>query len=44
MVAKGSLGPPTGIGMMLSAPTILAHSLSELIERYVPNILNGRDS
>lgn len=43
MVAKGALGPPTGIGMMLAAPTILAHGSGELIERYVPNILNGRD-
>ncbi|MBK8334417.1 MAG: acyl-CoA dehydrogenase family protein [Acidimicrobiaceae bacterium] len=43
MVAKGALGPPTGIGMMLAAPTILAHGSGELVERYVPNILNGRD-
>ena len=42
MVAHGALGPPAGIGMMLAAPTILAHGSPEIIERYVPNILNGR--
>ncbi len=43
MVAKGALGPPTGIGMMLAVPTILAHGSPEVIERYVPSILNGQD-
>ena len=42
MVAKGALGPPTGIGMMLAVPTILAHGSAEVIERYVPNVLNGQ--
>jgi alkylation response protein AidB-like acyl-CoA dehydrogenase len=42
MVAAGALGPPTGIGMMLAAPTILAHGSSELMQRFVPNILNGQ--
>jgi alkylation response protein AidB-like acyl-CoA dehydrogenase len=42
VVAKGALGPPAGIGMMLAVPTILAHGSAELIERFVPDILNGR--
>jgi alkylation response protein AidB-like acyl-CoA dehydrogenase len=42
MVAKGALGPPAGIGMMLAVPTILAHGSEELIQRYVPRILNGQ--
>jgi len=42
MVARGALGPPTGIGMMLAAPTILAHGSPELIERFVPSILDGQ--
>ena len=42
MVARGALGPPTGIGMMLAVPTILAHGSPELIDRFVPRILDGQ--
>lgn len=42
MVARGALGPPAGIGMMLAAPTLLAHGSPELIEEFVPKILNGQ--
>lgn len=38
----GALGPPTGLGMMLAAPTIAAHGSSEQIERLVTPILAGR--
>ncbi len=38
------LGPPTGLGMMLAAPTIAAHGTTEQIERYIPPILNGQQS
>ncbi len=41
MVARGALGPPSGIGMMLAAPTLLAHGSPELIERFVPRIFDG---
>ena len=41
MVARGALGPPAGLGMMLAAPTLLAHGSPELIERFVPRILDG---
>lgn len=42
MTKKGALGPPVGIGMMLAVPTILSHGSPELIQRYVPSILNGQ--
>ncbi|MFP5326686.1 MAG: acyl-CoA dehydrogenase family protein [Acidimicrobiia bacterium] len=41
MSALGALGPPSGIGMMLAVPTILAHGSSDLATRYVPRILDG---
>ncbi len=40
----GALGPPTGIGVSLTAPTLLAHGSTELIERLVPAVLEGRHS
>lgn len=42
MQQRGALGPPSGIGMMLAVPTLLAHGSTEVIERYVPRILNGQ--
>jgi len=42
MVSKGAVGPPSGIGMMLAVPTILAHGAAELVEQFVPQILNGQ--
>ncbi len=39
---KNVLGPPTGLGMMLAAPTIAAHGTQEQIEEYIPKILNGQ--
>ena len=42
MVARGALGPPAGLGMMLAAPTLLAHGTPRLIEDLVPSILNGQ--
>ena len=42
MQKRGALGPPSGIGMMLAVPTLLAHGSTEVIERYVPRILNGQ--
>ncbi len=38
------VGPPPGLGYMLAAPTIAAHGSPEQIERYVPQILNGRQA
>lgn len=42
MTARGALGPPSGIGAMLAAPTLLAHGSSSLVEALVPAILDGR--
>jgi len=41
MAERGVMGPPTGLGMMLAAPTIAAHGSPEQIERWVPPILKG---
>ncbi len=38
----GALGPPTGLGMMLAAPTIAAHGSADQLERLVAPILSGR--
>ena len=42
MQRRSVLGPPAGIGMMLAVPTMLAHGSPELIDRYVPRILDGQ--
>ena len=39
---RGVLGPPGGLGRMLAAPTIAIHGTPEQIERFVPEILDGR--
>jgi alkylation response protein AidB-like acyl-CoA dehydrogenase len=42
MVERKALGPPSGLGMMLAAPTIIAHASDELQHRMLPGILNGQ--
>ena len=42
MVQRKVLGPPSGLGMMLAAPTIIAHASVELQNRLLPLILNGQ--
>lgn len=42
LVTRGALGPPTGLGMTLVVPTLLAHGSPEVIERFVPRILDGQ--
>ena len=42
LAEKQVLGPPTGLGMMLAAPTIAAHGTAEQIEEYLPKILYGQ--
>ena len=44
MTERRVLGPPSGLGMLLAAPTIATHGTPEQIERWVPNILNGTES
>jgi alkylation response protein AidB-like acyl-CoA dehydrogenase len=40
----GVLGPPTGIGTMLAAPTIAEHGTQPQIDHYVRRVLDGTDS
>ncbi len=42
--AKKVMGPPGGIGTMLTLPTVLTHGTPEQIERFVPRIIDGRDA
>jgi alkylation response protein AidB-like acyl-CoA dehydrogenase len=42
--ARGVVGPPLGLGLMLAAPTIAAHGTPEQQATYIPRILNGTDS
>jgi alkylation response protein AidB-like acyl-CoA dehydrogenase len=42
MAERKALGPPSGLGMMLAAPTIIAHASEELQHRVLPGILNGQ--
>ena len=43
LAARPALGPPAGIGLMLAAPTIVAHGTDEQKRRFVARILNGQD-
>jgi alkylation response protein AidB-like acyl-CoA dehydrogenase len=40
--AVGALGPPGGLGLLMAAPTILAHGTEDQIARLVPPILSGQ--
>ena len=40
----GALGPPTGLGMLLAAPTIATHGTQEQIDLYVREIVTGQKS
>jgi alkylation response protein AidB-like acyl-CoA dehydrogenase len=40
----GALGAPTGLGMLLAAPTIAAHGSKEQVERYVRPIVTGQQA
>ena len=42
LAERNVVGPPPGLGTMLAAPTIAAHGSQAQIDRYVPEILNGR--
>ena len=44
IIARGALGPPTGLGLVLAAPTLLMHASPALVERLVPPILNGEQA
>ncbi|HLK45144.1 MAG TPA: acyl-CoA dehydrogenase family protein [Acidimicrobiales bacterium] len=38
----GALGAPTGLGLLLAAPTIATHGTPDQVARYVPDIVTGR--
>jgi alkylation response protein AidB-like acyl-CoA dehydrogenase len=40
----GALPGPSGLGLLMAAPTILSHGTPEQIERYVTGIYNGTDA
>ena len=40
LAEAGVVGPPTGLGSMLAAPTIAVHGTPEQVDRYVPEILD----
>jgi alkylation response protein AidB-like acyl-CoA dehydrogenase len=39
--AFGAVPPPSGLGMMMAAPTILTHGTPEQVERHVQPVYNG---
>jgi len=41
ITARGALGAPAGLGMLLAAPTIAVHGTAEQVERYVRPIVTG---
>lgn len=42
MLERAALGPPSGLGMMLAAPTMIAHASDDLNARLLPSILDGQ--
>jgi alkylation response protein AidB-like acyl-CoA dehydrogenase len=40
--AKGALGAPAGLGLVLAAPTIVAHGTKGQVDTYVRDIVTGR--
>ena len=42
LAERGVLGPPGGLGRMLAAPTIAIRGTPEQVDRFVPEILDGR--
>ena len=42
--AFGALGPPSGLGLLLAAPTIATHGTQEQIDLYVRDIVTGQQA
>jgi alkylation response protein AidB-like acyl-CoA dehydrogenase len=43
MVARGALGPPTGMGLVMGAPTLISHAANDVHLTLARRILNGQD-
>ncbi|HEY1118856.1 MAG TPA: acyl-CoA dehydrogenase family protein [Acidimicrobiales bacterium] len=41
--AVGAVGPPSGIGVMMAGPTIVDHGTDEQCQRFLPNMVNGKE-
>ncbi|MBT4985142.1 MAG: acyl-CoA dehydrogenase [Ilumatobacter sp.] len=42
--AFGALGPPSGLGLLLAAPTIATHGTTEQIDNYIRDIVTGQQA
>ena len=41
--AIGAVGPPSGIGVMMAGPTIIDHGTEEQCQRFLPNMVCGKE-
>ncbi|MDY7105997.1 MAG: acyl-CoA dehydrogenase family protein [Actinomycetota bacterium] len=41
--AVGAVGPPSGIGVMMAGPTIVDHGTEEQCQRFLPNMVTGKE-